>query len=261
MLGGEPRSGLGVQTASADGVACAVVWRHPRRDAHPRHEPQPDCVCRKLGGEGVVPMSDGGSDLTQPGGLVRAPGGLGAGARAAWREAVASLGADEFLRCRTAAVRYVRAVDVADGLFAEWVRDDRPLVFMQPNRALGQHPLVVGWLAAARVAAGFGCELGLSPMAAARLGPRRSPGRPVGANSAPDRRSDPLPPLELVDGRPGPKMRRGEPPQVLARGARRGRASASGDARAVNRARGVMRWTNTQWRPEDGRGACACALG
>ena len=72
------------------------------------------------------------------------------------------------------------------------------------NGMAGIHPVLKAWEQAATQAARFAGELGLTPMSAARLGRlgvRRRPGRPVGANSAPDRR-DPLPP-PMWNDRPG----------------------------------------------------------
>ena len=136
-------------------------------------------------------MTRSRQDLAQPGRSPRCPRGLSVGAKAAWAESRRFLGDDDFRRFETAVLRYVRAVDVSDRVFAEWVGLGRPLVFLQPNRALGQHPLVVAWLAASKTASVFGAELGLSPLAASRLGPRRGQGRPMGANSAPDRVAEP----------------------------------------------------------------------
>jgi hypothetical protein len=110
------------------------------------------------------------------------------------------MGEDEVASFRTAVVGYVRAVDVADRARAEWVAKGRPIIFRQPNGATGVHPLVSAIWSSGRSVMFHAGQLGLTPMSAARLGrlgERRGPGRPVGANSAPDRRA--LPPLQLVD--------------------------------------------------------------
>jgi hypothetical protein len=149
------------------------------------------------------------------------PRWLGVGGRGAWREAVRELGHEDATRFRGAVSRYARAVDVAERARVEWVRLERPLVFVQPNKAQGQHPLVTAMMAADRQAGAFAAELGLTPLSAARVGPRRGRGRPVGAVSAPDRKA--LPPLERL-----PAALRAEPPRLAF--ARRG---------AVNRSRGL----------------------
>jgi hypothetical protein len=103
----------------------------------------------------------------------------------------------------------------------EWYAAKRPIAFRQPNGATGVHPLVSAIVTTSRSVISHAGELGLTPMSAARLGRqgvRRGPGRPVGANSAPDRKI--LPP-QMRNDRPG----------VL-------RLAAASDAAAVNRARG-----------------------
>jgi hypothetical protein len=142
------------------------------------------------------------------------------GGRGAWREALRELGDEDAVRFRGAVSRYARAVDVAERAPLDWERLERPLVFVQPNKAQGQHPLVTAMMAADRQAAVFSRELGLTPLSAARLGPRRARGRPIGAVSAPDRRA--LPPLERLPAAP-----RAEPPRL-----------ALASRAAVNRARG-----------------------
>jgi hypothetical protein len=110
------------------------------------------------------------------------------------------MGEDGVASFRTAVVAYVRAVDVADRARAEWVAEGRPIVFRQPNGATGVHPLVSALWSTSRSVTLHGGQVGLTPMSAARLmrlGERRGRGRPVGANSSPDRRA--LPPLQLAD--------------------------------------------------------------
>jgi hypothetical protein len=46
--------------------------------------------------------------------FLKPPAGLGAGARSAWRQAVAVMGEDDVAAFRTAVIAYVRAVDIAD---------------------------------------------------------------------------------------------------------------------------------------------------
>jgi hypothetical protein len=167
---------------------------------------------------------------------LKPPEGLTAGARAAWRQAVAVMGGDEVASFRTAVIAYVRAVDLADRARDEWYAAKRPIVFRQPNGALGVHPLVSAIVATSRSVMSHAGELGLTPMSAARLGrlgARRGPGRPVGANSAPDR-------VAL----PGIQYRR--EPAVLALAPRPGIVTRDvlpaplgrDDAAAVNRSRG-----------------------
>lgn len=133
------------------------------------------------------------------------PKGLVAGGRAAWREAVRELGEADAARFRGAVVRYARAVDVAERARLEWERLGRPIMLTQANKAQGQHPIMLAMLNADRQAAGFGDVLGLSPLAAKRIGPQRGRGRLVGANSSPDRVAMPPPLLRLaaVDRRRG----------------------------------------------------------
>ncbi|MGN6869048.1 MAG: P27 family phage terminase small subunit [Solirubrobacteraceae bacterium] len=115
--------------------------------------------------------------------------GCGWSGSVAW--AVRELGDEDAARSRGAASRYAHAVEVAARARVEWEGVERPFVFVQPNRAQGQHPLVVAMMAADRQAAAFAAGLGLTPLSAARLGPRRGRGRRVGAVSAPDRTAPP----------------------------------------------------------------------
>jgi len=139
--------------------------------------------------------------------MVKPPAGLTAAARAAYSLAERALGEDA-ARFRTALLRYVYAEDLAARARAAWEREKRPL--MQVHGAAGVHPLVKIVLEAERAAAYHGAQLGLDPASAKRIGVSRGRGRPVGANSAPDRR---LPAVKLK-----------EPPMLTL---------------AVNRARGV----------------------
>ena len=117
-----------------------------------------------------------------------------------------------------AVARYARAVDVAGRARAEWEGEGRPIVARNPNGASGVHPLLKAMMDWERAAGDRGAELGLTPASAKRIWPQRGRGRPVGSNSAPDRR---LPPLELI-ARPGVRVA-GEPDRLNLR---------------VNRARG-----------------------
>jgi hypothetical protein len=126
----------------------------------------------------------------------------------------------------------VLAVDAAEYARQEWERLERPMRDTFANGMAGIHPVLKAWEQAATQAARFAGELGLTPMSAARLGRlgvRRGPGRPVGANSAPDRVA--LPAAEW-NGRPGAplKLAGGLPPPLP--------KIAAGDAASVNRARG-----------------------
>jgi Phage terminase, small subunit len=127
---------------------------------------------------------------------------------------------------RGAVERYARAVDIVYRARAEWVKAGRPVVARNPNGASGVHPLLRAMLDWERASADRAAEVGLTPAAAKRIWPQRGRGRPVGANSAPDRR-DPLP-APVWNDRPG---------MVLLKGGARKRGAA-GDAAAVNRARG-----------------------
>ncbi len=96
------------------------------------------------------------------------------------------------------------AVDTAEYARQEWERLERPIRDTFANGMAGIHPLLKAWEQAATQTGRFAAELGMTPMSAARLGKlgaRRGPGRPVGANSAPDRR-DALPP-PMWNDRPG----------------------------------------------------------
>jgi hypothetical protein len=152
---------------------------------------------------------------------VKPPRGLTPAARSAYSLAMRELGEDA-ARFRTALLSYVYAVDLETRARLVWVRENRPL--LQVHGAAGMHPLVKIMLETSRSAAYHGAQLGLDPASAKRINPHRRPGRPVGANSAPDRRAlpGPLYAVRRADGVPGVEMAE-EPPRV---------------ARAVNRARG-----------------------
>jgi hypothetical protein len=73
-------------------------------------------------------------------------------------------------------------------------------------------------------AAHHAAQLGLTPASAKRINPQRRPGRPIGANSSPDRVA--LPPAQWRDGEPPTLALAGPGPLLKA------------DVAAVNRARG-----------------------
>lgn len=112
--------------------------------------------------------------------------GLHARAKRARAEAVERFGADAS-RFRAAIDRYTLAVEVADQARREWDKLDRPLWTKGSLGQLVEHPLIRTMDRLERAAAGFGDSLGLSPMAERRLGRVGVVGRPLGANSAPDR--------------------------------------------------------------------------
>jgi phage terminase small subunit len=126
---------------------------------------------------------------------VVAPRGLGVNAKRAWAEAVAILGADDAKRYRTLLVRYVLTVDAAQTALARWDAAGRVTDTVFKNGAEGTHPLLQAWLAVERQATVFAAALGLTPASQSSVPVRR--GRPVGAASAPDRRSAPQPPKLL----------------------------------------------------------------
>jgi hypothetical protein len=131
---------------------------------------------------------------------MKPPSGLDPAARAAWKRCVAVFGAD-LGGFRDAVERYVRAVDLEARVRREWEALGRPLLVK--HGAVGIHPLVK--LLASTAAADHGARLGLDPMSSKRLyGPGHG-GRPVGANSAPDR---------IAPWVPRPLLRDSEPPRV-----------------------------------------------
>jgi hypothetical protein len=155
---------------------------------------------------------------------VKPPTGLTAAARAAYSRAEQVLGEDA-ARFRTALLSYAYAVDLESRARAEWIRENRPLI--QVHGASGVHPLMKLMMETAPSAAFHGAQLGMDPASAKRVYPHRRAGRPLGANSAPDR-------VAL----PGPQWRDGEPAVLsLARPGMVMR-TAGVDAAAVNRSRG-----------------------
>jgi hypothetical protein len=149
---------------------------------------------------------------------------------------LAELGSD-YERYAAAVRRYVLAVDTAEYARQEWERLERPMRDAFANGMAGVHPVLKAYEQAEAQAARFAAELGLTPASAKRVNPLRRPGRPVGANSAPDRRA--LPGVVWRDGEP-PRLARAGPGPVT-----------RPDAAALNRARGVA---------EDGRIGAESAL-
>jgi hypothetical protein len=162
---------------------------------------------------------------------VKPPTGLTAAARAAYSRAERELGEDA-TRFRTALLSYTYAVDLESRARAEWERENRPLI--QVHGAAGVHPLMKLMLETGRSASWHGAQLGLDPASAKRINPHRRPGRPLGANSAPDRVA--LPPPMWRDGEPG-VLTLARPGPVMARRAA-ATGEGAGDAAAINRARG-----------------------
>jgi hypothetical protein len=144
---------------------------------------------------------------------VKPPVGLATAARAAYSRAERELG-DDATRFRTAIVSYAYAVDLESRARAEWEREDRPLI--QVHGAAGVHPLMRLMIDTSRAASYHGAQLGLDPASARRVHPHRRPGRPLGANSAPDRAARPRPqwrdgePAVLALAGPGPLMHKGD---------------------------------------------------
>jgi len=133
---------------------------------------------------------------------VNPPRGLSAPARAAWREAVATLSAvsEDPELSRGAIGRYAAAVEQCDTLETQWRAAGRPGTGL--GGATGQasvpHPLLAQMLAARKQAAELGDVLGLDPQARRRLSRRTGAGRPPGAASAQDRAPSPRRTLRSV---------------------------------------------------------------
>lgn len=131
----------------------------------------------------------------QPKPVGRPPGRLHAAAKRARAEAEAWLGED-FPKFQAAVERYVNAVEVADAARQEWERLNRPMTSIGSQGQEVEHPFLRTMERLDRSAAAFGAALGLDPVSARRLGRVGVPGRPVGAESAPDRRAE-APPMML----------------------------------------------------------------
>ena len=111
---------------------------------------------------------------------------LGTAAVAAEVEARAVLGSD-FDRFDAAVRRYVLSVDVAEHARAVWEAEGRPIRDSFANGMAGVSPYLKAWEQLAAQAMRFAGELGLTPASAKRIRGVRGAGRPMGANSAPDR--------------------------------------------------------------------------
>lgn len=111
----------------------------------------------------------------------------------AWKAGAGALG-DRAESFADAIARYARAVDRVARLREEWIADGRPLTTEggATGRAIVEHPLLSAIDKAEKTAAQFGKAIGLEP------GAGRSPGRPKGASSAPDRDR-----AAQAEGRPG----------------------------------------------------------
>ena len=115
---------------------------------------------------------------------MKPPSGLDPAARAAWKRCEGVFGPD-LGGFRDAVERYCRAVDLEVRVRREWEASARPLLVK--HGAVGIHPLVKLLASTAAVAADHGARLGLDPMSSKRLHGPGHGGRPMGANSAPDR--------------------------------------------------------------------------
>jgi hypothetical protein len=127
---------------------------------------------------------------------VKAPQGLGAAGKAAWKRAADAVGADD--RYYDAAARYAHAVDVADKARREWRKMGEPLMSTNPNGANGVHSLLKVIESSDAAAGRFGAQLGLDPLAAKKMRTAGKTGRPQGAVSAPDRAAPPRVTLRSV---------------------------------------------------------------
>lgn len=116
---------------------------------------------------------------------MKAPSGLNAPGRAAWRAAIESLGESAGLR-RDAAERYARAVDDEAHLRSEWDALGRPVLTAggATGSASVPHPLPKMIRDAAVLANALADEVGLGAG-------KRGAGRPAGAVSAKDRKGEP----------------------------------------------------------------------
>ena len=85
-------------------------------------------------------------------------------------------------------LRYGRALDVEHRVREAWVDLGQPVLMTFANGMTGAHPLLKVMQASAKLAADLHKAAGLGIDAAAY---RRSPTRPIGAVSAPDRRNAP----------------------------------------------------------------------
>ena len=100
----------------------------------------------------------------------------------ALKTAIESLG-DRSELYRDAILRYARAVDRVELLRRQWIEEGRPLTTTggATGRAIVEHPILSSIDKAERSAAHFAAKIGLE------VAGGRSPGRPKGASSAPDR--------------------------------------------------------------------------
>jgi len=80
--------------------------------------------------------------------------------------------------------RYAWAVHTAAGLRKEWLDEGQPNTLTQTNGVTGEHPLLRAMQAAERHAGQMAQAVGLDVRSE-----KGRPGRPVGAQSAPDRKA------------------------------------------------------------------------
>ena len=122
---------------------------------------------------------------------MRAPAGLTEKGKQAFARAAARVaevvGEDRAGTYLEAVVRYARAVDLADRLHSEWVREGRPSVVRFTNGSLARHPSVRLMSDANRDAAKCEAAVFLDLASAAR----RRPGGQTGSHRAPDRQAEP----------------------------------------------------------------------
>lgn len=108
--------------------------------------------------------------------------------RRAFGVACASAGVDsDTHRFYEAALRFARAVQMAELVRADWISRGQPLIYEHTNGALVPHPMVKLVSESEKEAARAGRALKLEPEAVRRA----TPGRPPGASSAPDRKAPP----------------------------------------------------------------------
>jgi P27 family predicted phage terminase small subunit len=133
---------------------------------------------------------------------MRAPAKLTPAGRAAWREAVATLGElGEDAELSVGAVeRYAFAVSAWRELERQWLEAGRPATSLGGSTGTVEvpHPLVAQVERARLHAADMAERLGLDPQARRRLSRRAGAGRPQGAASAADRAAPPRRRLKAV---------------------------------------------------------------
>jgi hypothetical protein len=120
---------------------------------------------------------------------MEAPYDLNAHGRRAFDVACETTGVDsESHRFYDAAIRFARAVQMAELVRADWISHGSPLLFTHSNGAVVPHPLVKLLSESEKEAARSGRALKLEPEAVKRA----TPGRPPGSGSSPDRKAPPV---------------------------------------------------------------------